>query len=84
MAAAQDNIPVLDIPVLSDQVEDRKSNLLTTDDLEKSAIEVGATSFNTCTRSGDDRRILAKRRKQERPESKERRCGRDRRMFSYF
>lgn len=72
------------IPVLVDIFEDRNGGLLTTDDLDKSAIPKQRTTFNTCTRSGEDRRCLDDRRKTVRAESPERRSGRDRRIFTYI
>lgn len=79
MAAAED-----DIPILFDEVEDSATGLQTTDDLDKADVVVGETSFNTCTRSGLERRQAGDRRRAPRAEHIDRRSGRDRRMFSYF
>lgn len=79
MVAAED-----DIPILFDEVGEQTSGLLTTDDLDKADVEVGETSFNTCTRSGQERRQAGDRRGSPRAEHIDRRSGRDRRMFSYF
>lgn len=74
------------IPVLRDKIDidDDSTELLTTDDLDKCDIPTQQTSFNTCTRSGEDRRQRADRRGSLRAESQERRSGRDRRIFTYF
>lgn len=80
MAAAED-----DIPILFDEISDEdQPGLVTTDDLEMDDVPVKLKSFNTCTRSGQDRRQQLDRRQAIRPECSDRRCGRDRRIFSYF
>lgn len=62
----------------------KASKLHTLDDLDQLDVPPLTTSFNTCTRSGEDRRQLADRRADVRAESPERRSGRDRRMMTYF
>lgn len=83
MAAAEDDIPILFDEI--DEIDEKpKTGLLTTDDLESYAVPVEQKSFNTCTRSGDERRQRIDRRQVKRPECSERRSGRDRRIFSYY
>ena len=58
--------------------------LKTLDDLEEMDVPAYSTSFNTCTRSGSDRRQLPDRRRRPRIDCEERRSGRDRRIMTYF
>lgn len=58
--------------------------LQTLDDLEDEVVPAYSTSFNTCTRSGVDRRQLPDRRRRPRIDCEERRSGRDRRIMTYY
>ena len=63
---------------------DKPSKLRTLDELDDLDVPLHTTSFNTCTRSGTDRRQRADRRREPRTDSRERRSGRDRRIMSCY
>lgn len=62
----------------------KSARLRTLDDLDDQDIPTLTTSFNTCTRSGEERRQQFDRRATPRADCVERRSGRDRRMMTYF
>lgn len=69
---------------LQDDYQRPRSGLWTLDELENQDIPTLDSTFNTCTRSGSDRRQTEERRRRERIDCEDRRNGRDRRLMSYF
>ena len=79
---AMDSYPG-NIPILRDEIIPG-NYILSLDELEELEIPYASAAFNTCTRSGQDRRELAERSRRESPGCGERRGCRDRRLLTYL
>lgn len=69
-----------DIPILYDTCEEGTRFPLSLDELEKIPVPINEALLHTCTRKKTDRR----QNDRALPEQRERRNGRDRRLFSYY